>query len=162
VLPDPPHGWRVRAQRGQRGRGGFPDQAAAVAHAERLAAGHPVAQVRVFGADGSLQRDEGVRHEERCREAQEWLEACLAPFRDYHRARALLVDEAYTEERRVEVGGAVFRLFVVVHEGQAWDEIHVHGALSDEAIGPNVAEAALCVMGWDGTAGDGRGVSSVG
>ncbi|MBS1195893.1 MAG: hypothetical protein H6R33_613 [Actinobacteria bacterium] len=148
VAPDPPHGWRVTARRGRRGRGGFPTRAAAVAHAERLAAACPVAQVRVYGADGRLRRDTGVRNEARCREAQEWLEAYLAPFHDYARTRALLVDEWYAEDRPVEVAGEALCLRVTVHEGQAWDEVHVHGSLFDEPILPVIAETAFAVFGW--------------
>jgi len=148
VAPDPAGGWRVTARRGRRGRGGLPDRASAVAHAERLAATHPVAQIRVFGEDGSLVRDEAARHEGRCREVAEWLEAYLAPWRDYAHARNQLVDEGFVEDRPVRVAGAALRLFLAAREGQAWDEIHVHAHLADEESGPPVAQEAFVVFGW--------------
>ena len=119
-----------------------------MAHAERLAAGHLVAQVRVYGAAGRLERDETVRNEDRCREAQEWLEAYLAPWRDYAHARSRLVDEGYVEDRPVWVAGAALRLFLAAREGQAWDEIHVHAELADEESGPRVAQEAFVTFGW--------------
>ena len=148
MAPDSGGGWRVTARRGRRGRGGFPDRTSAEGHAERLAAAHPVAQIRVYGEDGSLLRDEALRHEGHCREAAEWLEAYLAPWHEYARARSRLVDEGYVEDRPVRVAGAALRLFLAAHEGQAWDEIHVHAQLSDEETGPPVAEAAFVVFGF--------------
>lgn len=93
-------------------------------------------------------RDEGVRHEGRCREAAEWLEAYLAPWHDYAHARSRLVDEGYVEDRPVRVAGAALRLFLAAREGQAWDEIHVHAHLADEESGPPVAQEAFVVFGW--------------
>jgi len=148
VAPDPAGGWRVTGRRGRRGSGGFPDRDSAVAHAERLASGHLVAQVRVFTADGALERDEAVCDEGRCREAAEWLEAYLAPWRDYAQARSRLVDEGYVEDHPVLVAGAVLRLFLAARERQAWDEIHIHAQLADEENGLRVAEVAFVLFGW--------------
>jgi len=147
VMADAAGGWRVTARRGRRGRSGFSDRAAAVAHAERLAAGHLVAQIRVCGEGGSLERDEGVRNEARCRQALEWLEAYLAPWRDYRHARSLLVEDWYCEDRLVEVVGETVRLHLAIHEGQAWDEIYLQAALFDEAIVPRIAEVSYYLMG---------------
>jgi hypothetical protein len=144
VVPDPPQDWRVRARRGHRGRAGFPDQEAAVAHAERLAARHLVAQIQVFGSDGSLQRDEARFDEERCREAEAFLEAHLAPFRDVEHALAALKASPevwyYAENRDVAIAGETVRLTVGIHEGSMWDEIYVHGSIWDEWLGPRIAE----------------------
>lgn len=148
VVPDPPGGWRVTARRGRRGRGGFADCAAALAHAERLAAGHLVAQIRVFADGGLLERDEAVRNAERCREAREWLEAYLARFRDYLEVRALLADDWYVENRLVEVVGETVWLSVLIHEGQAWDEIYVRASLYDEPSLPPIADSAFMLWGW--------------
>jgi len=148
VARDAAGGWRVTARRGRRGRGGFLTKAAAVAHAERLAAGHLVAQIRVYGAEGRLERDEMVRNEARCRQAEEWLEAYLEPWRDYQQARSRLVEDWHVENRLVEIAGEVVWLFVGVHEGQAWDEIYVHSSLGDESLGPNIAEVAFVLFGW--------------
>ncbi|MBN2113368.1 MAG: DUF2188 domain-containing protein [Acidimicrobiia bacterium] len=148
VAPDPPRGWRVTARRGRRGRGGFASRGEAVAHAERLASGHPIAQIRVYGGDGSLERDEGLRNPCRCVAAQKWLEVYLDRFRDYETTRGLLVDDWYVENRLVEVQGEGLWLFVGVHEGQAWDEIYVHAHLCDEPVAPYVAEAAFVMVGW--------------
>ena len=107
-----------------------------------------MAQIRVYGEGGPLVRDEAVRHEGRCREAAEWLEAYLAPWRGYGHARNQLVDEGFVEDRPVRVAGAVLRLFLATREGQAWDEIHVYAHLADEESGPPVAQEAFVVFGW--------------
>lgn len=148
VAPDRDGSWRVTARRGRRGRGGFPSRPAAVAHAERLASGHLVAQVRVYGEDGSLERDQGLRCETRCAEAQEWLEACLDRFRDYEGTRRLLVGDWYVENRLVEVAGEEVQLNVYVHEGQAWDEIYVSASLTNDPVVPPIAEVAYVLFGW--------------
>ncbi|MFH1331220.1 MAG: DUF2188 domain-containing protein [Actinomycetota bacterium] len=159
VAPDPSRGWRVRAERGRRGRRGFPDRAAAVAFAEQRAAGHLVAQLRVLGADGSLERDESIFNEPGCAEARAFLEACLAPYRDLgHTLDTLDAAEGrwYAENRDVKIAGATVRLFIGIHEGQMWDKIHVHGSLWDEWEGPRIAEDAFTLWPHEGGETPGR------
>lgn len=145
VVADGPQGWRVRARRGRRGRGGFPTRQAALAHAERLASCHVVAQIQVFGSDGSLLADTARFDPGRCERAREFLEARLAPFRDVEHAVRVLAEHGgwYAENRDVDMDGETLRLSVSIHEGSMWDEIHVQGSMWDEWLGPRVAEVAF-------------------
>lgn len=140
VAPDPSGTWRVRGRRGRRGRGGFTGRADAVAHAERLAATHVVAQVQVFDAAGDLVSDRALFEPEMRRAAEAFLESYLDPFRDLAYTSSLLSGGAYAENLDLRIGIDVVRLSVSAHEGQMFDEIHVRGSIWDEFLGPRIAE----------------------
>jgi hypothetical protein len=57
VVPDPNGGWEVRNEGAWRVSRHYPDKAAAVETARRLAESHGVGQVRIHGRDGRVQND---------------------------------------------------------------------------------------------------------
>ncbi len=149
VTLDPSGTWRVSGRRGRRGRGGFADRAEAVAHAEHLAAGHVVAQIQVFDENGDLASDQARFDPDLRRAAEAFLEAYLAPFRDTAYTVSLLSGGEYAENLDLRIGPDVVRLSMSAHEGQMYDEIHVHGSIWDEFYGPRIAEDAFMLWPYD-------------